>query len=62
MSKAQRHKPTVADPLIGKSVRIKGECIVLAHYPAAASVPDRVMVKVGGLTTVVPVSSVEVAR
>ena len=62
MAKQTRHKPTVADPFVGKSVRIKGECVVLAHYPAATSAPDRVMVKVGDLTTVVPVDRVEVVQ
>jgi calcineurin-like phosphoesterase family protein len=62
MAKQTRHTPPVADPFVGKSVRIKGECVVLAHYPAAASVPDRVMVRVGDLTTVVPSTSVEVIQ
>lgn len=62
MSKQVRQKPPVADPIIGKSVRIKGECVVLAHYPAAASVPDRVMVRVGDLTTVVPAERIEVVQ
>ena len=62
MAKATRQKPPVVDPLIGKSVRIKGECVVLARFPAATSAPDRVMVKVGELTTVVPSDSVEVVR
>lgn len=62
MAKAPRHKPTVADPFVGKSVRIKGECVVLAHFPAATTAPDRVMLKVGELTTVVPSAFVEVVR
>ncbi len=62
MAKASRHKPPAADPFVGKVVRITGECVVLAHYPSATSVPDRVMVKVGEMMTVVPVSSVEVVR
>jgi hypothetical protein len=62
MAKAARHKPPAADPFVGKSVRIKGECVVLAHFPAATSAPDRVMVKVGDLTTVVPVERIEVVR
>lgn len=62
MAKQVRHKPSVADPFVGKSVRIKGECVVLAHYPAATTAPDRVMVKIGELTTVVPSANVEVIR
>lgn len=62
MAKQPRNKPPVADPFVGKNVRIKGECVVLAHFPAATSAPDRVMVRVGDLTTVVPVERVEVVQ
>lgn len=62
MAKATRHKPAATDPFVGKSVRIKGECVVLAHYPAVTTAPDRLMVKVGELTTVVPSALVEVIR
>ncbi len=62
MAKTSRQKAPVADPFVGKSVRIKGECVVLAHYPAVTTAPDRLMLKVGDLTTVIPSAFVEVVR
>ncbi len=47
-------------PLIGKRVRIRCDAEVINHYDSGPTAPERVMVEIDGMITVVPVSKVEV--
>lgn len=59
---AAAQAPQDRHPLIGKRVKIRCETEVLSHYEAGPTAPERVMVKVGGITTVVPMTYVEVVQ
>lgn len=53
-------KKPAPDPYIGKRIRVSAEGEVIAHYPSCTTAPERVSIKVGGITTVIPVKSIEV--
>lgn len=63
MAKAlQTKKLTPADKYAGKRVRIGFEADVQGHYDACSTAPERVMVRIDGIITIVPVARVEVVR
>jgi len=61
MSKAPATKKiTQAERYIGKRVRISCEADALSYHESGPTAPERITVRIGGIITVVPVSSVEI--
>lgn len=55
-------KPNIPAHLHGLRVRVQYETEVLGHYEACPAAPERIMVRVGGIITIVPVSHIEVLK
>lgn len=48
--------------LVGQTVRIKADAVVLGQHEAGPTAPERVSVNIGGIITIVPVQNVEIIQ